>query len=99
MNGNLTLDLTCNSSRPYFLWSEEMNLGELKAILTGSQGDYLRWVYSGRILREARMQDVWAFFTPRWVAQNWEHLSPYLGRKRQFWEYCLSVWKKHGLIQ
>jgi len=98
MNAKLTLDLITDGSRPYFLWSEEMNLGELRAILAGAQGDYLRWVYSGRILREARMEHVWAFFTPAWIDQNWSHLSPFLGRKRQFWEYCLDVWKKHGRI-
>lgn len=98
MNSELTLDLTSDEARPYFLWSEEMNLGELKAILAGAQGDYLRWVYSGRILREARMQDVWNFFTPDWIEENWDLLSPYLGRKRNFWRHCLDVWKKHGLL-
>lgn len=99
MNSDLTLDLHQDQSRPYFLWSEEMNLGELRAVLAGSQGEYLRWVYAGRILREARMRDVWEFFSPDWVAENWARLSPYLGRKRSFWEHCLSVWKKHGRIQ
>ena len=99
MNLNLTLDLTSDLARPYFLWSEEMNLGELKAILAGDQGEYLQWVYSGRILREARMQDVWVFFTPDWIAQNWGRLSPHLGRKRAFWEHCLEVWRKHGRLQ
>jgi hypothetical protein len=39
MNSELTLDLSDDQARPYFLWSEEMTLGELKAILEGSQGD------------------------------------------------------------
>jgi hypothetical protein len=45
------------------------------------------------------MTDVWTFFQPAWVAQNWSQLSPYLGRKRAFWEHCLHVWRKHGLIE
>lgn len=98
MGSQLSFDLNADDARPYFLWSEEVNLGELRAILAGDQGEYLRWVYAGRILREARMQDVWSFFTPTWVAENWARLSPYLGRKRPFWEHCLSVWKRHGRI-
>ena len=99
MNSDLTLDLTADDARPYFLWSEEMTLGQLKRILAGEQGEYLRWVYSGRILREARIGDVWHFFAPDWVAQNWSKVSPYLGRKRGFWEHCLRVWRKHGRLE
>lgn len=99
MTCDLSLDLTDQESRPYFLWSEQVTLSQLKGILAGDQGEYLRWVYSGRVLREARMRDVWSFFSPDWVASNWAKLAPYLGRKRSFWEHCLGVWKAHGRIQ
>ena len=87
MAEDLCTQLDDDSARPYFLWSEEMSLGQLREILAGSQGDYLRWVYSGRILREARMAEVWQFFTPGWIARHWDHLSPHLGRRREFWRH------------
>lgn len=98
MGLELSFDLSGDDVRPYFLWSEELSMGELRAILAGEHGEYLRWVYAGRVLREARMQDVWLFFTPNWVSENWERLSPYLGRKREFWLHCLTVWRRHGRI-
>lgn len=99
MASDLALDLTSEDVRPYFLWSEDLTLGQLRGILAGERGEYLRWVYSGRILREARIQDVWSFFTPEWVAGNWLKLAPHLGRKRGFWEHCLRVWKAHGRLR
>ncbi len=98
MSSRLSLDLNEDSVRPYFLWSEDMTLGELKAVLAGDEGDYLRWVYASRVLREARMQDVWLFFTPSWIWTNWDKLAPGLGGKRDFWRHCLSVWKRYGRL-
>ena len=98
MAEQLALTFEDPESNPYFLWSEDMTLRELREILAGSQGDYLRWVYSGRILREARIKDVWQFFTPAWISQEWTKVSPYLGRKRIFWQKCLEVWSRHGLL-
>jgi hypothetical protein len=98
VNTQLTLDLENDDAQPYFLWSEEMNLRTLKEILAGDQGEYLQWVYSGRILREAKVKDVWRFFAPSWINQNWSKLSPYLGHKRNFWRQCLDVWVENGLL-
>lgn len=84
MSSRLSLDLSEDSVRPYFLWSEDMTLGELKAVLAGDEGDYLRWVYASRVLREACMQDVWLFFTPSWIWTNWDKLAPGLGGEARF---------------
>lgn len=99
MNSDLTLDLTDPKARPYFLWSEDLNLEQLREILAGGRGDFLRWVYAGRILREAKMRDVWCFFKPQWIADNWPNLDKHLGRKRGFWADCLRIWRDHGLIR
>ena len=47
-----------DSDHPWFLWSEEMTAGELRQILAGEQGEYLQGVYLGRLLREARLKEI-----------------------------------------
>jgi hypothetical protein len=41
---------------------------------------------------------VWKFTTPNEVWENWAELSKYLGRRKAFWEFLFSRWKKAGLI-
>jgi len=50
-------------------------------------------------MREAQVTDVWKFLSPQQVADNFEAAAPHLGRKKVFWEYLLSVWKKRGAVQ
>ncbi|GMU53711.1 MAG: hypothetical protein AMXMBFR33_28570 [Candidatus Xenobia bacterium] len=95
----LSTDFSDPESRPYFLWSEDLNVGDLRAILAGERGAYLQEVYLGRLLREARVHEVWQFVTPEDVVTHWDRLSRHLGRARSFWEYLLSVWEKHGLVR
>jgi hypothetical protein len=54
--------------RPYFLWDEDVCVGRLREILAGpscAEQDRLL----GKMLREARDIDVWAFVSPATVAE------------------------------
>lgn len=93
----LTTDLDQPTSIPYFLWDEPMTVAELKRRLTSaSEAERLRLL--GKILREARDNDVWKFTTPREVKENWPKLSRHLGRRRAFWEFLFEAWEKEGLL-
>lgn len=93
----LTSNLDNSQEIPYFLWSEDTTVEEFRAILA-SEDNPERILYIARLLREARISDVWNFLTPQQVADAFEEAAPHLGRKRDFWKYLLSVWKKNGAI-
>lgn len=82
---------------PYFTWDAPLTVAQIRTILLiGAEGERLRLL--GKILREARDTDVWAFTTPSFVSHNWRKLRPYLGRRRAFWEWLLGRWKEDGLL-
>jgi len=93
----LSTDLSDPGARPYFLWSEDTTVGQLRAILADPQ-DLRRPAYLARLMREASLADLWTFATPADLAAAWLQVLPHLGRRRRFWEYLLSVWRKHGAI-
>ncbi|SRR5581483_3533109 len=93
----LTTDLSRDDAIPYFLWDEPMTLGELRRVLDHSDEDRIRML--GKILREAREEDVWLFTTPEEISRRWDQLSRYLGRRRDFWTFLLSRWREQGLLE
>lgn len=92
----LSLDLDDPGAVPYFLWDDPMTVSELRAALQRARGtERLRLL--GRILREARDNDVWRFTTPAEVAASWPELERHLGRQREFWRFLLGRWQELGL--
>lgn len=94
---NLSTDFDDPSAIPYFLWDEPMTVSELRRRLTDSSPDERNRLL-GKIMREARDTDVWRFTTPSEVWNNWNDLSKYLGRRRPFWEFLFTFWRKEGLL-
>jgi hypothetical protein len=93
----LTVDLRQEHLRPYFLWDEDLSIGELKQRLRGTHlGDRHRLL--AKLLREARDIDVWEFVTPEEVAQALPSLVHRLGRRRDFWEFLINGWREDGLL-
>ncbi|MBI5366338.1 MAG: hypothetical protein HZA54_04820 [Planctomycetes bacterium] len=93
----LSTDLTDPNAVPYFLWDDPMTVAEVKRRLAASSAaEWARLL--GKILREARDTEVWAFTTPREVAARWLELAPHLGRRRGFWEWLLGEWRRQGLL-
>lgn len=93
----LSVDLDDPSARPYFLWSEDTTVAELRAIL-GDPEDPRRPYYIARLMREASVPEVWKFVTPRQVAEAWPTVAAHLGRRRRLWQYLLEVWRAHGVV-
>jgi hypothetical protein len=94
----LTLDLSQSTSRPYFLWDEDVSLAELRSALGGARGEAERLRLLGKLLREARDQDVWSFVTPSDVAAALPQLGRRLGRRGPFWKFLIAGWRDDGLL-
>jgi hypothetical protein len=92
----LTTDMTRDDLRPYFLWDEDLSIGELRAALAvaGARRDQLL----GKMLREARDLDVWAFVTPLEVARELPRLQRRIGRRIAFWKFLIEGWQSDGLL-
>lgn len=71
-------------------------MGEFRAALAHAEPAE-KALLLGRLLREARDEDVWAFTTVGEVRALLPQLDRYLGRRRAFWHYLLAAWEQHGL--
>lgn len=94
----LTTDMTDASKRPYFLWDEDITIGELRERLERGS-DYERTRLLAKLLREARDIDVWHFVTPLDVAKRLPSLGRRLGRRRAFWQFLIHGWQADGLLE
>ena len=56
----LSTDLDDPNAQPYFIWDEEITVAELQRKVQSSD-PHERALWMGRIMREARYQDVWRF--------------------------------------
>jgi len=93
----LGTDMTDPEVVPYFTWDDPLTVRDIQRRLrSGPEAERVRLL--GKILREARDTDVWAFTTPDFVLRNWEKLSPHLGRRRAFWEWLLQQWREEELL-
>src|SRR5712692_10812973 len=93
----LGTDMTDPEVVPYFTWDDPLTVRDIQRRLR-SAPEAERFRLLGKILREARDTDVWAFTTPEVVLRDWEKLSPHLGRRRGFWEWLLRQWREEGLL-
>ncbi len=93
----LTSHLADLGGRPYFLWSDELTVHELRDRLASpDEQERLHWLTV--LLREARDRDVWTFVTPARVAAALPLIASKLGRRRSFWEYLIAGWRCDGLL-
>ncbi len=93
----LTTDMGRNDLRPYFLWDEDVSIGELRTILAGP-ASYERDRLLGKMLREARDLDVWRFIRPLDVAHALDRLRARIGRRYGFWRFLIDGWRADGLL-
>ena len=82
---------------PYFSWDRKITVAEIRAELAATSG--AEWDrLTSWIMREAAFPDVWEFVSPQEVAERLPHLSPFLGRKRDFWQYIIRQWHELGKL-
>lgn len=78
--------------RPYFLWDSELTLDGFEALLRDPDPE-VRAYNLGRLMRQARPDDVFAFASLREIRAAWPLLERYLGRTRTFWAWLLERWE------
>jgi len=75
--------------RPYFLWDVEVTLDGFRRLIRDADPD-VRAYWTGKLLRQAKPDDVFSFVTRSEIAALWPRLERYLGRQRPFWSWLLE---------
>lgn len=79
------------AGRPYFLWDCETDLKAFERCLRDPDPD-VRAYFLGKLMRQAKPDDVFQFVSLRDIAASWEKLERHLGRTRPFWTWILGRW-------
>lgn len=78
--------------RPYFLWDCDVTLADFRRKLTeGDDEDRAYWL--GKLMRQAKPDDVFTFARPEQIAALWPRLQRHLGRTLSMWRWLLETWK------
>ena len=83
--------LTDPQGHPYFLWDSEMTLEEFRRGLQDSNPE-VRAYLVGKLMRQAKPDDVFTFVSTREIRALWPRLERYLGQSREFWTWLLDAW-------
>ncbi len=78
--------------RPYFLWDCEFTLDDFLLVLK-DQNPVVRAYWIGKLMRQAKPDDVFQFVTVEEIEAHWTLLERYLGKSREFWTWLLATWR------
>lgn len=81
--------------RPYFLWDVDMTLDEFRGLLRDGDQD-MRAYLVGKLMRQAKPDDVFTFVSVAELTELLPHTRRYLGKSRPFWEWLLARWADGG---
>ena len=80
------------AGRPYFLWDDDMTLDVFRQKLGDPDGE-VRAYFIGKLMRQAKPDDVFSFVTLRQIQDQWPQIERYLGTTREFWRWLLDRWR------
>jgi hypothetical protein len=80
--------------RPYFLWDCDLTLDRFQAVLRDPNPE-VRAYWIGKLMRQAKPDDVFQFVTVAEIEAHWTLLERYLGWSREFWTWLLATWRAH----
>jgi hypothetical protein len=89
--------LTDSGNRPYFLWDCGLTLDEFRRGLEDPDPE-VRAYLIGKLMRQAKPDDVFLFVRPREIRTLWPSLTRYLGRTRGFWSWLFETWEGQGRV-
>ena len=75
--------------RPYFLWDMDLTLEAFRGQLAMGSRTVRAWLV-GKLLRQAKPDDVFQFVTREQIQDLWPDLVRYLGRSRAFWAWLME---------
>lgn len=52
----------------------------------------------GKLMRQAKPDDVFSFVSAQEIAVLWNQIERYLGRTRPFWSWLFDEWERRGLV-
>ena len=81
-----------SAGRPYFLWDMDMTLDDFERGLEDPDAR-VRAYLVGKLMRQAKPDDVFVFVSVREIEDLWPDLERYLGRSRPFWTWLLRTWR------
>jgi hypothetical protein len=84
--------LTDDRGRPYFLWDENLTLDVFRQRLKDPDPEVSAY-FLGKLMRQAKPDDVFSFATLREVEERFDEVAPYLGHSRPFWTWLISYWR------
>jgi hypothetical protein len=87
--------LTDEQGRPYFLWDMDITLDHFRRRLREGGRDARAYLV-GKLMRQAKPDDVFEFVTLAEVRDLWPDLHRYLGRTRPFWTWLLETWGRES---
>jgi len=79
-------------------WDEPLTDRELKKLLRSPENELWTY-YAGKVMREKRPDRVWDYLKVEDVSDNWNQITPYLGRRRQLWDHLFSIWEEQNYVQ
>lgn len=79
--------------RPYLLWDVDMTLERFEELLRTGDRETRAYLV-GKLMRQAKPDDVFSFVTVGEIRDLWDDLVRYLGRSRPMWQWLLDVWAK-----
>lgn len=77
--------------RPYFLWDCELDLEAFRQRLADSEPE-VRAYFLGKMMRQAKPDDVFEFVDLATIRELWPLLERYLGQRRDFWTWLMAEW-------
>jgi hypothetical protein len=89
--------LVDQAGRPYFLWDDDLTLADFRERLRDPDAD-VRAYYIGKLMRQAKPDDVFTFVTPREIRALWPRVLRHLGRTRDFWTWLFAKWERQGHV-
>jgi hypothetical protein len=78
--------------RPYFLWDEELTIDQFRALLR-HEDVQVRACYLGKMMRQAKTDDVFTFMTRAEVEELLPAVERYLGKTKDFWLWLFAQWR------
>lgn len=89
--------LVDGEGHPYFLWDTPMTLNEFRAGLRDPDPE-VRAYLVGKLMRQAKPDDVFTFVSAREIRTLWPRLERYLGKTREFWTWLFKAWESRGHV-
>lgn len=72
-----------------------MTLEEFQEGLRNPDPD-VRGYLVGKLMRQAKPDDVFSFVSPKEIRELWPKIERYLGRSRAFWTWLFERWDAQG---